>query len=371
MRRLALRHSSAGLLTFGRACDPLGRYRPGGGPEQRWQLAACSGAPDAQPHVWDARRPAVALYSLAGHRDVCTGLAWLPASAAPPGTVLLSASKDGMMLRHDLPALDPPYHHVRPTAISWAANDDLVAVSSAYAPESTPRAMRLRPTKRYAAEASGSPLGSRPGSHPGPSPGPSPGRYCVSLREHHAAAATAAASHGTSPLAVAAASPHLPPHASLPPATHSTLSPHVAAHPAPHAALTLLSSPKSSPKSSRRAHDRSPEPSPVHSPAASPRVRRFSLPFSAAPAEASRPTPHPTGPASPPPQLPPRSLVPPAPPPAPPPPRHGGSPTPGFASSDETRVHLRTASQLLVRPPAQRRASWPPALHSTLPQCGR
>ena len=52
------------------------KWRPGG-PEQRWQLASCAIQGDCQPHVWDAKRPAVALYSCRGHKDVCTGIAFL------------------------------------------------------------------------------------------------------------------------------------------------------------------------------------------------------------------------------------------------------------------------------------------------------
>ena len=119
-------HSVSTLAAVGRM-----RWRPGGGSEQRWQLASCAGGSDCKPHIWDVRRPAVVLYSLQGHRDLVSGLKFVPAErGGAMGDSILTVSKDGMLLRHDLRALPPPYHHAPPVAFSWSPNDDIATVGS-------------------------------------------------------------------------------------------------------------------------------------------------------------------------------------------------------------------------------------------------
>ena len=59
----------------------------------------------APPQVWDVARPAIALHSISGHKDVCSGFDFLhPAAVArgPPTEGLISVSKDQTILRHDL-----------------------------------------------------------------------------------------------------------------------------------------------------------------------------------------------------------------------------------------------------------------------------
>ena len=134
----AVHHHVPSTVSASRLLTPaaIARLKWPGGQDQRWQIASCEGigagarAGDVQSHIWDVRRPAVALYSPRGHREVCTGLAF----AAPPGSVagdlLLSISKEPRLLSHSLCALDAPYAHVPPVCISWSPLDDLVTSSS-------------------------------------------------------------------------------------------------------------------------------------------------------------------------------------------------------------------------------------------------
>ena len=106
------------------------KWRPGGGPEQRWQITSCAGAHDYMPHVWDVKRPAIALYSLKGHREACSGLAFTAPPIGPAGDTAVSVSKEPRLMFHTLSSMETPYQRVPPVAHSWSPFNDLVAISN-------------------------------------------------------------------------------------------------------------------------------------------------------------------------------------------------------------------------------------------------
>ena len=111
-------------------------WRPGTDASARLHVASCAhppalGAADAKLHVWDVLRPAIPLYSLAAHTDALSAFAFLPPPLAAAGEALVTTGRDRQLLRHSLAHAPPPYEHVSPTAIAWAAADALAVVSNA------------------------------------------------------------------------------------------------------------------------------------------------------------------------------------------------------------------------------------------------
>ena len=111
-------------------------WRPGADASARLHVASCAhppalGAADAKLHVWDVLRPAIPLYSLAAHTDALSAFAFLPPPLAAAGEALVTTGRDRQLLRHSLAHAPPPYEHVSPTAIAWAAADALAVVSNA------------------------------------------------------------------------------------------------------------------------------------------------------------------------------------------------------------------------------------------------
>ena len=112
------------------------KWRPGGGSEQRWQLASCEGAGagaragDVQPHLWDVRRPSIALHSPTGHREVCSGMAFAARPSACRATCCYPRPRShGSSCMLSLRSIRP-IHTYPPVALSWSPLDDIVCVTS-------------------------------------------------------------------------------------------------------------------------------------------------------------------------------------------------------------------------------------------------
>eukprot|EP00741_Cyanophora_paradoxa_P003775 tig00000093_g3669.t1 len=140
---------------------------------------------DNKIHLWDVTRGYIPVASVAGHRDVATGAAFVGGAERPE--LLLSASKDGTLQLHDLRRAHLPFRHLRATSCAFSPRGELLAAAGPVDRARGPDSPSYPPVHRGPEEEAGSATSHAGGAAPpasapctpreapaGPSPRPRP-----------------------------------------------------------------------------------------------------------------------------------------------------------------------------------------------------